>query len=155
IRRLEGVMFDSERSSFRGLRHAPVGATALCVLLFARAACSQSTDGTIAGTAKDTTGGALPGVSITVMSLDRGIAVATAHTGSDGSYAAVGLPPGTYSVVAELSGFARQEIKPLTLRISDRLRVDLTLALESLAENVTVTAKPDVALRRDTSALAE
>jgi len=129
---------------------------AVAALLVAAApARAQSTDGAIAGIVKDATGGALPGVTITVMSLDRGTIAATAHTREDGSYTAVSLPPGSYSVIAELSGFARTEIKPLTLRISDRLHVDVTMSIQALAETVTVEARGEVVLRRDTSSLAE
>jgi outer membrane receptor protein involved in Fe transport len=116
---------------------------------------AQTVDGAIAGTVKDPSGGALPGVTITVRSLDRGNVAATTHTGEDGTYAAVALPPGDYSVVAELSGFATQEIRPLTLRIADRLHVDVTMSIQSLSETVLVTAQSSVELRRDTSALAE
>jgi outer membrane receptor protein involved in Fe transport len=116
---------------------------------------AQSVDGAIAGVVKDSSGGALPGVTITVRSLDRGMVAATTHTGGDGTYTAVALPPGEYSVTAELSGFASQEIKPLTLRIADRLHVDITMSIQSLNETVLVTAQSIVELRRDTSALAE
>src|SRR5690242_11149313 len=108
----------------------------------------QSVDGAIAGVVKDSSGGALPGVTITVKSLERGNIAATTHSGADGSYAVVALPAGEYSVVAELSGFATQEIKPLTLRIADRLHVDITLSIQSLNETVVVTAQSIVELRR-------
>jgi outer membrane receptor protein involved in Fe transport len=115
----------------------------------------QSVDGAIAGVVKDSSGGALPGVTITVKSLDRGNVAAATHTGADGTYAVVALSPGEYSIVAELSGFATQEIRPLTLRIADRLHVDITLSIQSINETVLVTAQSVVELRRDTSALAE
>ena len=128
---------------------------AVLVALLSTSASAQTVDGAIAGVVKDASGGALPGVTITVKSLDRGNIAATTHTGGDGTYAVVALPPGEYSVVAELSGFATQEIKPLTLRIADRLHVDVTLPIEALNETVLVTAQSVVELRRDTSALAE
>jgi hypothetical protein len=125
------------------------------VALGASPAPAQSLDGAIAGTVKDTTGGALPGVTITITNLDRALVVANAVTNADGSYTVVALPAGAYSVTAELSGFAKQEIKPLTLRIADRLRVDVTLTLKALAETVVVEGQSVAVLRRDTSSLAE
>src|SRR5262249_51621697 len=86
---------------------------------------------------------------------DRGLVAATTTTSGDGSYTAVALPPGTYNVSAELSGFTKQEIKPLTLRIADRLRVDVTMSVQALAESIIVEGASVAALRRDTSALAE
>jgi hypothetical protein len=115
-----------------------VGALAAGLAFTAPPVCAQGLDGAIAGVVKDATGATLPGVIVTVTSLDRGTIAATTHTSGDGSYTAVALPPGTYTVKVELSGFATEEIKPLTLRIADRLRVDVTMALQSLAETVMV-----------------
>lgn len=142
--------------------HAPqrlswirISAIAASLLVATWPASAQSLDGAISGIVKDATGATLPGVTVTVTSLDRATVAATTHTSTDGGYTAVALPPGAYSVKTELSGFATQEIKPLTLRIADRLRVDVTMTIQSLAETVLVEARPDVALRRDTSSIAE
>jgi hypothetical protein len=152
-------MFTPIGCSWIGLmrRRAAVAAVVLAtaVVLAARPITAQSGDGAIAGVVKDGTGAALPGVTMTITSLDRGTISAATHTAADGSYTAVALPPGTYSVTAELSGFTKQEVKPLTLRIADRLHVDVILGLASLAETVTVTGHSETILRRDTSSLAE
>ena len=116
---------------------------------------AQGLEGAIGGTIKDTTGAALPGVTVTVTSLDRGIIVATLTTAGDGTYTAVALPAGSYAIAAELSGFARQEISPVTLRIADRLHVDLTMSVQAISETVLVEARSLVELRRDVSALSE
>jgi outer membrane receptor protein involved in Fe transport len=141
------------RISQRQVLTACILAASLAVM--ALPVSAQGLDGAIAGVVKDATGATLPGVVVTVTSLDRGIIAATAHTSTDGSYTAVALPPGEYSVKTELSGFTTQEIKPLTLRIADRLRVDVTMALQTLAETVIVEARADAVLRRDTSSIAE
>jgi outer membrane receptor protein involved in Fe transport len=145
------------RSSVRITRRFGVAAVALVATLLAAAATAraQGLDGAIAGLVKDATGASLPGVTITVTSLDRATVAATTVTSADGTYTAVALPPGSYSVKAELSGFAAQEIRNLVLRIADRLHVDITMGIQALSETVLVEARADAVLRRDTSSLAE
>src|SRR5258705_5204877 len=78
---------------------------ALVSLTIAADVAAQGGDGGLRGTVKDNQGGVLPGVVITARSPD----VLTPGTGvSDeaGIYRLVNLPPGTYSVTAELSGFS-------------------------------------------------
>ena len=149
-------MTRSERR-FRIRAGRAVSAACLAFVIASRTAgpAAQGLDGAIAGVVKDTSGGALPGVTITVTSVERATVAATLQTGPDGTYTVVALPPGVYNVKAELSGFATQEIKSLTLRIADRLHVDMTMGLQSLSETVLVQARADAVLRRDTSSLAE
>src|SRR5215203_3413852 len=59
------------------------------------------------GTIADATGGVLPGVTITVTSLDTNT-IRSAVTDSTGRYVVAALPPGRYEIAAELSGFAAE-----------------------------------------------
>src|SRR5687768_12733063 len=59
----------------------------------------------IAGVITDESGGALPGVSVTITNTANGRAQALV-TSSEGRYRAVALQPGPYEVAAELQGFA-------------------------------------------------
>jgi carboxypeptidase family protein/TonB-dependent receptor-like protein len=108
------------RSFFRA-----VVATLALVLTFVTldAAAGQTSAG-VAGIVRDSSGGVLPGVTLTVTNTATGL-TRTTVTGAEGSYAVPGLPPGPYSIRAELPGF-----KPHV-----RDRVDLTVA-ETLALNV-------------------
>jgi uncharacterized membrane protein len=54
--------------------------------------------------ARDESGGVLPGVVVTVNSSSGGTSQSTV-TSADGRYS-IAVAPGTYVVVAELSGFA-------------------------------------------------
>ena len=60
--------------------------------------------GAIVGTVTDGTQLTLPGVTITVTGPAQ-MGAATAVSGENGAYRIVALPPGTYRVVFELSGF--------------------------------------------------
>src|SRR5215467_5743627 len=58
------------------------------------------------GTVTDQNNAVVPGVNVTVTSLDKGI-VRTAKTGEEGTYQIPVLPPGKYKVDIEAKGFER------------------------------------------------
>src|SRR2546426_589514 len=67
---------------------------------------AQGGDGSLRGTVKDSQGGALPGVTVTATSdvlLSPNIGV----TDGSGNYRLINLPPGTFTVTAELAGFSK------------------------------------------------
>src|SRR5678816_2971849 len=74
------------------------------VLLPVAAAAQRVTTGTIAGRVVDSSGAVLPGVTITVTSPEA-LGQFSAVTDGTGSFRIANLPPGTYDVKAELSGF--------------------------------------------------
>ncbi len=74
--------------------------TALATPAFAQPAQT----GTISGDVKDATGGALPGVTVTMTSQDRGFSRSTV-TDENGRYTFPAVPIGLYRVVATLQGF--------------------------------------------------
>jgi hypothetical protein len=102
-------------------------------------AAAQDFRGSIAGTVLDSTGGVLPGVTVTVTNVDTGV---SQHLVTDarGFYEALYLNTGTYSVTAELTGFKRVTRPANTVRVSEVLRVDMTMAAGALEETVTVVA---------------
>src|SRR5690348_12299559 len=76
------------------------------LLLFACGAIAQTIqDGTIEGTVRDTTGAAIGNASVSVESASLVGGPQAAHTDAAGSYRVVGLPSGTYLVIAGARGF--------------------------------------------------
>jgi hypothetical protein len=65
---------------------------------------AQGGDGSLRGAVKDDQGGALPGVTVTATSPAL-ISPVVAVTDGDGTYRLINLPPGTYTLTAELAGF--------------------------------------------------
>ena len=59
----------------------------------------------LVGRVTDESGGAMPGVTVTVKSPALQVPQQTTVTGVDGDYRLLELPPGVYSVTFELSGF--------------------------------------------------
>ena len=108
---------------------------ALAVVLCSVPAYSQ--DGRISGVVRDTTGAAVPGVTITITNQATG-ATQTVMSSADGSYI-VTLPPGRYSVSVALRGFGRQTRKDVELGGGGAPTADFALEAR-VEEEVTVTA---------------
>src|SRR5713226_6443487 len=81
------------------------GCLFLFLVLFPAAAFAQ-TIAAIAGSVKDTTGAALPGVSVEASSPALIEKVRTAVTDGQGNYQIINLQPGPYTVTFSLSGFS-------------------------------------------------
>src|SRR5256885_684709 len=106
----------------------------LCV---AASAAAQSGDGSLRGLVKDEQGAVMPGVTVTAASLEL-LTPAGATTEADGSYRLSNLPPGTYALTAELSGFRSVRKEGILLRAGANFQVDFRLTVGSLEAPVTV-----------------
>ena len=109
---------------------------ALLLLLTSGAGAWAQVGANVSGVAKDDSGAALPGVTVTITNKNNG-AVQNLVTGPEGNYRAVNLQPAPYEVVAELSGFAPAR-KNITLLVGTDATVDFTLGVAALTENITV-----------------
>lgn len=109
------------------------------VVLSAAPGLAQTTSGAIRGEVRDPDQGPLAGVTVTVAG-ERGT-VRTAVTGATGKYLFTSLPPGVYTVKAELEGRARQSVDGVRVTIAGTATVDLVLPGERVSEEVTVTAE--------------
>lgn len=112
---------------------------ALSLLIFSTFAYSQDTRGNISGTVTDPQGAAIPGASVTVLNTGTNTA-ARLVTNSSGYYEAPLLLPGEYSVTVEVAGFKKSIRSGITLAISDRLQIDISLEVGGTTESVTVSA---------------
>src|SRR5262245_48289623 len=97
----------------------------LCVALFCLSACfsfsaapafAQQT-GTLSGVVRDAQGGVLPGVTVNVASPALIGGARTAVTGETGAYQLPTLPPGTYDVTYELTGFTSLKREGILVRV--------------------------------------
>jgi hypothetical protein len=100
---------------------------------------SQAANGTIEGTVTDSSGGVLPGVTVTVSNLDTGLERSMV-TNEKGLYRAPLLPLGAYRVVAEVQGFKRFEQSGITLSVGQSAVVNVTMGVGTVSETVTVNA---------------
>jgi carboxypeptidase family protein/TonB-dependent receptor-like protein len=116
-----------------------LGAFAICTVLAAPAA-AQDPRGAITGRIRDSSGGSLPGATVTATNVATNVS-STTVTNADGRYNLPYLTPGRYRVTAELSGFKKLVRDGIEVRIGDRLDLDLTMELGEVEETVTVTAQ--------------
>ena len=112
---------------------------ALIAMLTATGVAAQQGTSEIRGKVVDEQGGVLPGVSVTVTNQANGT-VRDTMSGSDGSFIASGLVPGTYQISAELQGFKKFERKELRLEVGKTTSVDVNMQVGGLEEVVNVTA---------------
>lgn len=112
---------------------------AALLLLIALPVVAQETTGGIQGTVSDSSGGVLPGVTVTATN-KKGQQF-TVITDSNGDYRFPALPPGSYSVTATLAGMEDVTVPNFDVRLGTTPRVDVTMQLGAVAETLTVTAE--------------
>jgi hypothetical protein len=123
-------------------RLARLAAVSLAVAfgVTAPGAWAQAVYGSIAGTVSDASGAALPGVNVTVTSLERRT-VDTVQANGSGYYVKDRLLPGVYEVRVELTGFKAALFPRVTVNVDTQARLDARLEVGELTEAVTVTAE--------------
>src|SRR5579864_8511393 len=114
----------------------------LLVLLLAATALAQTT-ASIQGTVSDQSGAAIVGAKVTVKNTALGIE-RTTQTSSSGGYEVPALPPGTYSVQVQMTGFETQLAKEVVLEVSKNSVQNFGLKVASTTEVVTVEATAPV-----------
>jgi hypothetical protein len=135
------------------MRRWTTGLLALLVTLsfsvtaFAQGGGASST-GTIQGRVTDSQGAVLPGVTITATSPAL-IQPQTTTTTENGSYRFPAVPPGTFDLTYELSGFNTLKRSGIQISLGFTANVNVELALATLQETVTVSGASPVI---DTSA---
>jgi hypothetical protein len=110
----------------------------LLSVLFAGPALAQQ--GQINGVVTDSSGGVMPGVTVTAIESQTGISRETT-TGANGRYQFPSVRPTTYTIKAELTGFRVAERTGVNLQANQNLTLNLTLELGELAETVTVAGE--------------
>jgi hypothetical protein len=111
---------------------AAAAALGLCTTAFAQ------TTGRISGTIHDTSGGVLPGASVTVTEV-RTSYTRTAVTSPEGTYVFVNLPLGSYNVAAEIAGFKKVVRSGFDLVADGRITADFSLEVGGINETVEVS----------------
>jgi hypothetical protein len=113
----------------------------LCSLFFVVPfLCAQVPTGRILGTVSDEEGIPLPGVAVEATS-PRLVGKASALTDSNGDYRLFALTPGTYKVTFTLQGFKGVTREGIVVQIEQTVKLDITLHLGSIEEEVTVVGQ--------------
>jgi outer membrane receptor protein involved in Fe transport len=132
-------MMDWKRS-----RLACAIAALLAVVCLARPCAAQTAaSGNIEGVVTDTSGGVLPGATVTVRNLSTN-ATRELVTESSGRYRAAALQPGRYEVSASLSGFQAAPITGIEVNVGQTAPVDVKMRPAGVAETIVVLAEAPV-----------
>jgi hypothetical protein len=126
--------------------HLVVAVLAACLLASTHAFAQgggASTTGSINGKVADSSGGVLPGVTVSATS-PSSMGVQTSVTDAGGNYRFPALPPGTYTVTYELPGFNTLKRENIQISMGFTATVNVELAVASLNETVTVTGDSPV-----------
>src|SRR5581483_2549954 len=131
--------------------------TSFCTLLlalpFATLAYGQGgANGTILGTVTDNSGAVVAGAAVDITNTATNVTNHT-QTTSSGDFTVPFLPPGTYRVSVQASGFQKSVIADVTLVVAQQARVNVTMRPGTVSESVEVQASA-VVFDTDTAAVA-
>ena len=105
-------------------------------------ALAQITTATVIGAVKDTQGGFVPGVTVTLISDTRGVTSAETTTDSRGGFVIPNVTADTYTVQVVLEGFKTLRRTGIMVSPGDRLSLPvLVLEVGTLSETVEVTGQ--------------
>lgn len=122
------------------MRRYLVGCAALLASLAAAPCFAQQGTAQISGRVTDEQGAVLPGVSITITNEATGV-FREVTSSAEGTYSASQLVPGTYRVIAKLTGFRPIERTGQVLQVGTTMTLNLALMVGGLEESVTVTGQ--------------
>src|SRR5207302_11074775 len=98
---------------------------------------AQTATGEISGTVRDSSGGVLPGVRVSITNQATG-QERQVSTDANGNYSAPAMPISEYTIKAELTGFKVQIRQNIPVQVGREIRVDLMLEVGNVSEEVTV-----------------
>jgi hypothetical protein len=106
-------------------------------LAFAAILHAQSTDASLAGRVTDPSTAMIAGANVSAINVGQNFRYQTT-TNNSGEYSLPNLPPGTYRLEVEKSGF-KKLIKPdVFLHVQDRLEINFAMTVGAASETITV-----------------
>ncbi len=119
-----------------------IAAALVALVAIAGPVSAQITTGTVAGTVKDSSGGVIPGATVTLISESRGTRGVSAVTNAIGDYVFPNTTPDTYTVEVTMPGFRTLRHADLAVSGGERVVVPvLTIEPGGATETVNVTAE--------------
>ncbi len=116
-------------------------------------ALAQAGQAELTGDVRDGSGAGVAKATISVTQTETGD-ITTTKSGKDGAYIITNLRPGLYNVTVETQGFRRFVQAGVRLTTGERIRLDVTLSVGGVNEEIKVTADASM-LRTETSSLGQ
>src|ERR1700689_776191 len=107
------------------------------ILLMINSASAQTGTPSIVGTVSDPNGSVVPGAKISIKNIDTNQEFVLTSD-SAGAYVAAGLPPGTYELRAEHSGFSKEIRKGIILSVAQVAQINVPLKIGSMSQQIEV-----------------
>jgi len=137
-------ILDREEKTMRMSRVAlSIALTVLATVWLPATIVAQTYTATVTGTVVDPGGAAVPKVKVVAVNQATKLEN-TAETSDSGVYRIPFLPIGTYVISAELAGFKKVVSSTIQLEVNQTARVDLTLQLGAVTDEVTVSGTSPV-----------
>jgi hypothetical protein len=123
----------------------------LMITLSAALLAAQTSMGTVEGTVTDSSGGVVPGATVTLT--NRATDVQTVRqTNESGHYVFVNVRPGDYTLTVELQGLKTARVAPFTVGVNETAARNVRLEIGDINESVTVVGQSPL-LQTSTSEL--
>jgi hypothetical protein len=117
-------------------------ALVLAFFLLTSTAAAQTGTTSLRGTVVDQTGGVIQGAKVTISNPIRAVE-RTGTTSASGAYEFLSLPPGTYSLSVEMTGFRTYRQNGLQLLVDSPATVNMKLELGATTETIEITAQAE------------
>jgi hypothetical protein len=125
----------------------------LLLALAATQGLAQSTQGSVAGTVKDTVGAVVPGATVTLTSTDEGTVRSTTSNGT-GEYQFQDVKAGRYSLLVTAPGFEKFQVTSAVLQVRQELRLDAKMTVGAVQQEVQVTGDMVSAIQTDSPTIS-
>jgi len=135
------------------LRGAMAAAMLLVFVAFGNGAgWAQSTQGSILGTVKDSSGAVIPGVTVTLTNIDEGV-VRTTKSNASGNYQFLDTVPAHYNINASANGFQAWQLAGAPLAARQQLRADIVLSVGGVQQLVQVSGDNASAIETESASI--
>lgn len=111
----------------------------LSLLILSTIIIGQTNKGGISGTISDSSGGLIPGATVTITNIGTNQSI-KATTSKDGYYNVSNLDPVTYRITVESSGFKRSIVSEVKVDTATIQTVNVNLETGNVSETVTIEA---------------
>jgi len=126
----------------RSIYRLLAGVLALAFSLAGTSAYGQGgATGAITGVVVDTSGGSVASAELQIVDARTEVVTRKLPTGSDGTFTATLLPPGTYYALVNKSGFAQARVDGIEVRITETTRITISLKPGAVTEKVEISAQ--------------
>src|SRR5436189_3669011 len=124
----------------RGIHRILAAVLVLVGLLMGTRACGQGgATGAISGVVVDTSGGSVADAEVQIIDTRTELLARKVSTNADGLFVVPLLPPGTYIVVVNKSGFAEAKASGIEVRVTETTKETITLKPGAVSEKVEIS----------------